>query len=165
MLPLPRWAVLAAALLFLPSAEPCNQFSISIEVVAPGGGREKTTRTDTYPAAEDPAPRPVLKAGAGRQLTVAWKAENTGDVTFSDVVVHFFVVKEDRPGQPEVPELGKDVLHEGALSMDFMPADQSTGKFTITFDESGSYLVRVETNNLVGSHGHDHFAALDVVVE
>ncbi len=49
--------------------------------------------------------------------------------------------------------------------MDFKPSDSVSGEFTIRIHEAGSYLVRVETIGMVSEHGHDHYAALDIVVE
>lgn len=165
MLRLLCWTVIGAILILLPAQGPCNEFTISVEVVAPGQQTATTTGTLRYPSRDPVKPRTVFKSETGRRLTVTWKAENTGDGDLQDALIHFFVVKQDHAGQREVPDLGKDVLHEGALTMDFMPAERSTGKFTITFDQPGSYLVRVETRDLAASHGHDHYAALDVVVE
>lgn len=160
-----RWTAIGAAMLLVPSAAPCDQFSISVQVIAPGGAQVKTDHTYTYPARDLPGPRPALEVEAGRQLTVAWKAENTGEEIFEGAVVHFFIVRQKESGQRAVPDLGSDVEHEGALSVDFMPGEQASGKFTVTLDEAGSYLVRVETRYLAEPHGHDHFAALDLVAQ
>ena len=111
-------------------------------------------------------PRLIVKAKAGQTLTVDWVATNTGDTdTLTGLRVHFFVVKIDKAGQEKVPKLDKDVVHEGILSLDFKPKEKASGRFGLTIRKPGSYLVRVETIGTLISHGHEHFAAIDILVE
>lgn len=79
--------------------------------------------------------------------------------------MHFFVVKIDKIGQGTVPKLDKHVAHEGVLAMDFKPNEKASGEFTLTIPKSGSYLVRVETIGTLRPHGHEHYAAIDLLIE
>ena len=49
--------------------------------------------------------------------------------------------------------------------MDFEPADKASGQFTLAIPESGSYLIRIETQGMLDAHGHEHYAALDLIVD
>ena len=84
---------------------------------------------------------------------------------YKDVTVHFFAVKEEKAGQPDVPKLSKGVAAESALSMDFAPKDKCEGEMNLTIDKAGCYLFRVETIGAArGLEGREYFAALDVQV-
>jgi hypothetical protein len=127
----------------------------------------KTAQADTTMAGAKPKERPVLTVKAKSRITARWKLTNTDPkVTFKDVVVHFFAVKEEKAGQVTVPKLNKDVAAESALTMDFEPKDSTRGELAFTIDTPGVYLLRVETIGAAnGADGHEHFAAVDVVVE
>ena len=69
-------------------------------------------------------------------------------------------------GQAALPDLNKDVAAESALTMDFKPKDKTEGELTFTIEAAGNYLLRLETvKTAVGDDGHEHFAALDIVVK
>ena len=108
----------------------------------------------------------ALEARAGQRVTVKWTLRSTDPkTTYKDVTVHFFAVKEEKAGQQTVPNLNRDVAVETALSMDFKPKDATDGELSFTIDKPGSYLLRLETiGAAVGVEGHEHFAALDLVV-
>lgn len=165
-----RMSMLAAATLTVfsvgrPDTASADNFKMSVQVRQ--GQRQLTTRfTRQQPAPKKQPPRLIFKIASGKKLQVRWSATNTGtSETEKNVLVHFFVVQEEKPGQPKVPPLGKDVEHEGAITVDFKPGDRAGGEFTVTPDKPGSYLIRVETIGLANSHGHEHYAALDLVVE
>ncbi len=48
--------------------------------------------------------------------------------------------------------------------MDFKPRDKADWRLTLKIPDAGSYLVRVETIGMAPKHGHEHFAAMDLVV-
>ena len=73
--------------------------------------------------------------------------------------------REEMIGQREVPQLTADVTYEGALTMDFKPQGDADWRWTLNIHEPGSYLLRVETIGMEEQHGHDHYAAMDLVVE
>jgi hypothetical protein len=112
-----------------------------------------------------PSSRPVLTTAAGTPVTAKWLLSNTHETAMvKDVLVHFFVVKQEKPDQAEVPKLTKDVLVESALSMDFRPQDRNEGEITFTPLAPGCYLIRLELKGAAGKNG-EPFAALDLVVK
>jgi hypothetical protein len=148
---------------FLPSAR-AEHFTI--ELKAKTGENTKTAKTDAVALGEKPKPRGMLEARAGQDISVKWTLTCTAKKEeFKDVTVHFFVVKEEKVGQLAVPKLDKDVTAESALTMDFKPKDKSDGELTFKIETPGNYLLRLETLNGAGAEGHEHFAALDVVVK
>ena len=65
-----------------------------------------------------------------------------------------------------MPKLNKDVVAETAMTMDFKPKDKAKGEVTVEIDKPGAYLVRIETIGAAsGANLHEHFAALDLVIE
>jgi hypothetical protein len=162
-----RPAAVAAVLLGLLSwtaAARADHFAIELEARA--GKESKTAHTEAVALGATPKPRPVLEVKAGERVTVKWTLRCTDPKeTYKDVVVHFFAVKEEKTGQQAVPKLDRDVTAESALTMDFKPKDANDGELSLTIDRPGSYLLRVETiGAAVGLEGHEHFAALDLVV-
>jgi hypothetical protein len=100
-------------------------------------------------------------------VKVKWVLTNShAKDSFKDVVVHFFAVKEDEAGQKVVPQLGKSVTVESASTVDFRPGDKTRAELTFTIDTPGAYLLRLETiGAAIDPGGHEHYAALDVVVQ
>jgi hypothetical protein len=159
-----RSGLLIVGWLAWPLLARAGSFDIDFKVEA--DKMTKTAQADSTAAGAKPKERPVLTVKAGTRLTARWKLTNTEKATFKDVVVHFFVVKEEKAGQATVPKLNKDVAAESALTMDFEPKDSTRGELAFTLDTPGVYLLRVETIGAGnGGDGHEHFAAVDVVVE
>lgn len=144
-----------------PAAEP---FAIDLEVRS--GKVRKTAQAESAAPGAKLKERDVLEIKAGDRVTVKWKLRSTDPkATLKDITVHFFAVKEERPGQRTVPNLNKGVVAESALSMDFSPKDKNEGTLSFTIDEPGCYLFRLETiGATAGQAGHENFAALDVKV-
>ncbi len=135
----------------------------------PASGKKDSVSTketvETLPAKKPPN-RPIVELDRGEAVRVSWHAKNTSQSeTFEDVLVHFFVVQEKKTGQAEVPQLTQDVTYEGALTMDFKPGDAADWQWTLKIHDPGSYLLRVETVGMEKPHGHDHYAAMDLVVK
>ena len=135
-----------------------------IELVAQAG--KETVAKATYDSADTaPASRAVLMAAVNTPITVRWSVRNLDAAqTAKDVLVHGFVVQEDRPNQVEVPRLTKGVLVESALTMDFRPQDHGTGEITFRVRQAGCYLIRLELKGAAGPGAAEPFAALDLVV-
>jgi hypothetical protein len=153
--------LLTATVLCGPAA--AHHFAIDLEAAA-GAERQKAS-AESLAAGVTAKPRGVLHVKTGAPVTVKWMLTATDPKeTYKNVLVHYFVVKEDRPGQQRVPPLTKDVVAEGALTVDFRPGDHTRGEVTFTLDNAGAYLLRVETiGSAAGTEGHEHYAALDVV--
>lgn len=141
-----------------------DEFELTLAVQV--GDRHLTTDfTDELPTVGEPHARPVFAAAKGETLLVSWQASNNGSEMLPDVLVHFFVVKEEKTGQRAVPRLDQSVPHEGALTLDFKPARSARGQFSLHITEPGSYLVRVESQGLAAQRDHECFTALDLVVK
>jgi hypothetical protein len=162
---MPRAAFAALVLLGgLQSPAGAHHFAIDLEVRS-GAGRQMA-HAEAAAIGSKPKARAVLEVRSGAPVTVKWTLRSADPkATFKDVVVHFFIVKEEAAGQPSVPKLDRDVVAESALTMDFKPGDQARGGLTATVEKPGNYLLRLETiGAAVGVNGHEHFAAVDMVV-
>ena len=82
--------------------------------------------------------------------------------TLENVVVHFFIARQKKVGQKELPDLKGDVVMETAFDMDFKPGGKAGQRSTVKIDAPGVYLIRIETKNTQSDH--EHFAAIDLVV-
>jgi hypothetical protein len=148
---------------FAPRAQ-AEHAKINLDVVAPGG--QQTAFVDQTPPAWGKNPRPIQKAKVGEPIKINWTLTNVyPHKTLANVVVHFFIVKVKKAGQKEGPDLtgAGDVVQESAFEMDFKPGAKAGQRNTVRIDEPGVYLVRVETRQ-TGSD-HEHFAAIDLVIE
>jgi hypothetical protein len=142
-----------------------DHFTMDLEVCF--AKTTKKAQTDKAALGVKPQPRGVLEVEACKPVTVKWTVTNSDKKhTAKNVLIHFFVVKEDKIGQPSVPKLDKDVPVESALTMDFKPKDKTDGELTFEITTPGCYLLRLETiGAAVGVDGHENFAALDLVVK
>jgi hypothetical protein len=147
---------------FAASTARAEHAKINLEVSA--SGSQQTAHVDQTPPEWGKNPRPVVKAKAGEPLRIQWVFTNTyPHKTIENVVVHFFIAPESKVGQHELPILGDDVVIESAFDMTFKPGTKSGQRHTLKIDKPGVYLVRVESRNTQSDH--EHFAALDLVIE
>ena len=131
--------------------------------VSSGSGKQ-TAFVDQTPPASGKNPRPVVKAETGEPIKIQFVLTNVYPTkTLENVVVHFFVTAEEKVGQKDLPEIGEDVVLEAAFEMDFKPGAKAGQRNTIRIDKPGVYLIRVETRQTKSDH--EHFAAVDLVVE
>ena len=156
--------VLLAAPVCVSASAVASDIELSIDIKA-NGQHVRSTRTEIEPSPQKPLARPVCRLKLHKDFSVSWKATNGSKrETFKDVMIHCVVVAENEPGQLKVPSL-KDPTQEAALTMDFKPGSSASGKFSLTIDEPGAYLLRVETREMLATHGHEHYAAIDLVCE
>jgi hypothetical protein len=143
------------------SAARAEHAKIQLEVATP---RDQVAAfVDQTPPEWGKNPRPVLKARAKEPVRIQFMLTNVyPHKTLQNVVVHFFIVRQEKAGQKEIPDLKGDVVLESAFEMDFKPGGKAGQRTTVKIDEPGSYLVRVETRNTQSDH--EHFAAIDLVV-
>ena len=155
----PIWIVLAG--LTAPTAR-AEHAKINLDVVVPGG--QQTAFVDQTPPDSGKNPRPVLTVAAGEPIKVQWVLTNVyPHKTLENVVVHFFIARQDAVGQKALPDLGEDVVLETAFDMDFKPGGKAGARNTVRIDAPGAYLVRIESRQTQSDH--EHFAAIDLVVE
>ena len=159
-------SIVMAALGSLLSASSAWADHLAIDLEAQCGKARQTAHAETVAIGVKPKARGVLEVKAGDPVTVTWTLRSTdAEATLTNVLVHGFVVQEEKVGQPTVPRLTKGVVVECALTTDFKPKGKTEGKLTFTIDKAGPYLLRLETiGAAAGPTGHEHFAALDLVV-
>lgn len=158
-----RRALAVLALLWAAPAR-AEHAKINLEVVAKGS--RETAFVDQTPPDSGKNPRPVVRARAGEPVKVQFLLTNIyPHKTLENVVVHFYVARQGKPGQKELPDLADDkaIVIESAFDMDFKPGSKAGIKATIKIDAPGCYLVRVETKQTQSDH--EHFSAIDLVVE
>jgi hypothetical protein len=137
---------------------------INLDVSA--SGEQVTAFVDQTPPEHGKNPRPVLKVKAGQPIKIQWSLTNVyPHKTLENVVVHFYVAREDKAGQKPVPDMSVEanVVLESAYEMDFKPGAKSGARTSLKIDRPGAYLVRIETRQT--NSDHEHFAAVDIVVE
>jgi hypothetical protein len=135
---------------------------INLDVIVPGD--QKTAFVDQTPPATGKTPRPVIKAKVGDPIKIEWSFTNVyPHKTLENVVLHFFVAPAEKVGQKELPKIGDDVVLETGFEMDFKPGGRSKTRTTLKIDKPGVYMVRVES--LQTGSDHEHFAAIDLVIE
>jgi hypothetical protein len=135
---------------------------INLEVAT---ARDQVTAfVDQTPPEWGKNPRPVLKAKVNEPIRINYLLTNVyPHKTLENVVVHFFIAPQKKVGQKELPNLKGDVVMESAFDMDFKPGSKAGQRSTLKITTPGVYLVRIETRNTQSDH--EHFAAIDLVVE
>jgi len=163
---MPCWCIVSLVMgwVLASSRMAAPPFAIDLEVQS--AKVHNTAHAEVVASGARASHRDVLDATAREPITVRWTLRSMAHKeTIPDVVVHFFVVQEDKPGQQTVPKLDNGVAVETALTMDFKPTDKTQGELTFTLDRPGSYLIRLETiGAMAGSAGHESYAAMDLVV-
>ncbi len=147
-----------------PGPSRAEHAKISLDVSA--SGEQATAFVDQTPPEHGKNPRPVIKARAGEPVKIQWTLTNIyPHKTLENVVVHFYVARQDKVGQKPTPDLGVEanVVLESAFEMDFKPGAKAGARNTLRVDRPGVYLVRVESRQTQSDH--EHFAAVDLVVE
>lgn len=158
----PMLVTLAVAVALRPSHAVAEHAKITLEVIAPNS--RQTAFMDQTPPDWGKNPRPLVKAKVGEPIKIQWMFVNIyPHKTLENVVVHFYVAREAKVGQKELPELTDDVALETAFDMDFKPGGKAGQRNTIRLNEPGVYLIRVESGKTQSDH--EHFAAIDLVVE
>jgi hypothetical protein len=136
-----------------------------IELTVTAANDKATSGSDTYPPAEGHKPRPACHAKAGEPLVLQFFfTSNFPHNTIKNVKVRYFVVAQEKAGQAAVPAHGDVPIAEGEFVMDFKPETGKVGlRQKMHIDKKGIYLVRVESEN--SDSDHEHFSALDLVIE
>ena len=152
----------AMALAWMPAVSArAEHAKIQLDVATPRD--QVTAYMDQTPPEWGKNPKPVLKAKVNEPIRVQFLLTNVyPHKTLENVVVHFFIVRQEKPGQKEIPDLKGDVVLESAFDMDFKPGGKAGQRTTVKIDAPGAYLVRVESRNTHSDH--EHFAAIDLVV-
>src|SRR5215475_5138560 len=126
-------------------------------------GRETVSaHVDQTPPDSGKNPRPVLKAKVNEPIRIKYLLTNVyPHKTLENVVVHFYIARQEKVAQKELPDLKEDVIIETAFDMDFKPGTKAGQRSTVKIDSPGVYLIRLETRNTQSDH--EHFSAIDLV--
>jgi hypothetical protein len=155
---------LTALILALAGSAPARGEHAKINLDVSTSRENVTAFVDQTPPDWGKNPRPVLKAKVNEPIRIQVLLTNVyPHKTLEKVVVHFYIAKEGKAGQKELPDLKGDVVIETAFDMDFKPGGKAGQRSTVKIDTPGVYLVRIETGNTQSDH--EHFAAIDLVVE
>jgi hypothetical protein len=129
------------------------------------GGEEAAAATaDTEPPQGGRNERPLAKVKVGEPLALRFFLTNTyPHGVKKDVTVRYFVVREDKQGQKEVPSRKNGTVTEGRFKMNFKPNCRVGARVVFKITEPGIYLLRVETLNT--DSDQEHFSAIDVQAE
>lgn len=136
---------------------------IDLSLISPDGTVK--AQADEEPPLGGVSPRPVIKVKRGDPLAMNFVLINAyPHGRLKDVSVRYYIVRTDKVGDKSAPDLseGKRVVY-GETTQDFKPKTRVGARVKFRIDEAGVYLVRVETANTKSDH--EHFAALDLVVE
>lgn len=158
----PAFLLLAASVVLVATSARAEHAKIRLDVSTPKD--QQAAFVDQTPPASGKNPRPVLRARVNDPIRVQWMLTNVyPHKTLENVVVHFFVAREEKVGQKDLPDLSGDVILESAFDMDFKPGSKAGQRTTLRIDTPGVYLVRIETRQTQSDH--EHFSAIDLVIE
>jgi hypothetical protein len=130
------------------------------------GTEQVTAFVDQTPPDHGKNPRPVIKAKEGEEVKIVAMFTNTyPNKTIENVVIHFYVARQDKVGQKATPDLTveENVILETAMEMDFKPGAKAGSRTKLHAPKPGVYLIRIESRQT--NSDHEHFAAVDLVVE
>jgi hypothetical protein len=159
-----RWIIFMTSILtvsVMVSEVRAEHAKINLDIAT--GGNNVSAFVDQTPPEWGKSPRPVIKAKVNDPIRINYLLTNVyPHKTLENVVVHFFIARQKKVGQKELPDLKGDVVMETAFDMDFKPGSKAGQRSTVKIDAPGVYLVRIETRNTQSDH--EHFAAIDLVV-
>ena len=151
------------SLLLLPSSVQAEHFRYDLTI---DNGREKAHGfADDDPPAMGRKPREVIHVKKGEPLVFQFfMNSNFPHDTIKKVGVLYYIVPAEKVGQTTLPPRGDDAVLQGHFTMDFKPDTGRVGvRQQFHIDKPGVYLARVESEN--SASDHEHFAAIDIVVE
>ena len=158
-----------AALLTLAAATPARLEHAKINLEVTAKGSHEAAFVDQTPPDWGKNPRPVVKARAGEPIKVQYTLTNVyPHKTLENVVVHFFIARQGKAAQAKgaAQPRRREVHRDRDRLRDGLPrrgAKAESGGRSIKVDTPGAYLVRIETRQTQSDH--EHFAAIDLVVE
>ena len=165
----PLWLFACLALAAWPLSARAEHARIDLELIhidptTGADGDSVSSTADTEPPAGGFNPRPVAKVRAGEPLVLQFVLTNKyPHGILKDVTVRCYVVREDKLGQKELPDLTKGTVTDGKFMMNFKPDCRVGARVAFKIAEPGAYLLRVDTLNTASDH--EHFSAIDVQVE
>jgi hypothetical protein len=143
---------------------PAEASHLIMDLTVEGKPQPVHAGTDTMPPANGKNPRPVAHTRAGEAVKLRWRVKNAdAHRKLEKLLVHLFIVPEAQAGQKEVPDPRKGSVWETVFATALDSAKETHGELEVPVSEAGTYLVRVES--MYTEQEHEHFAAVDLVVE
>jgi hypothetical protein len=148
-------------------APPAGAEHFDILLRVNSGEKQVQASMDTTPPIGGVNPRPVLRIKAGDEVRVAWNLKNSSPHgALKAVTIHFFVVHEAQVGQKPVPNpAGQAGIVDTSFTTDMSLGATAAGSARVHLSDRGNYLVRLQSEGTHEEAGHEHFSAVDVVVE
>ena len=158
-------ATIALSSLFCAVQAGAEHFDIVLQ--AEGDGQKASAGTDTTPPVGGVNPRPALHVKVGDRVKITWRmASGFPHGLMKGVTTHFFIVREATAGQKPVPDpAGPNGVINNSFTMDYAPKAVAAGSVQLKAPEAGTYLVRIQSEDTHLEHDHEHFSALDLIVE
>src|SRR5262249_1123333 len=127
------------------TAQEAEALPISIELKAQAGKASQTAHAQQVTFRLQPVTRGLLQAKAAVPVTVRWTVSHQqGKTAFKNVLLHCFVVKEEKANQTTIPKLNKGVVVETGQTLDLDPKGRTEGELEFTITQPGFYLLRLE---------------------
>jgi hypothetical protein len=160
-------AILAAATLALflsVSVAQAEHFEIQLTVTSAADKQTSFSDTCMPDRMQGFKPRPVAHAKAGEEIVLQYfVSSNFPHDTIKNVTMRYYIVPQAKVGQDKVPNR-ENAVTQGHFVMDFKPGTGKVGlRERLKIEKAGTYLVRVESEN--SDTDHEHFSAIDLVVE
>ena len=134
---------------------------IHLDPASGAEGEEVVANADQEPPLGGSNKRPLAKVKAGEPLMLRFFLTNTyPHGVKKDVTVRYFVVRQKKPGQKEVPDPQDGAVTQGRFRLNLKPQARVGSRVLFTIPDPGVYLLRVETRNT--DSDHEHFSAIDV---
>jgi hypothetical protein len=144
---------------------PVRAEHFDIRITLRGRAGEARAGWDTSPPEGGVNPRQVLQAAAGEELTLEWELSSVyPHGTMRRVVIRIFVAPEAEIGQRREPPADAPRVIDNSFTADFLPHHKARGHVRFRVADRGNYLVRLESEETQKGHGHEHFAAVDLLV-
>ena len=153
--------IMLVVLLVAPAAR-AEHFNITLSVQAPHDRAE--AHSDNDPPPQGLKPRPVCHARAGEELTFQFiLTSNFPHGTKKGVTIRYFIAPQKQAGSKDASPAHDQAVTEGTFLMDFKPDGRVGIRQRLRIERRGAYLVRIQSEH--SDSDHEHFAALDLVIE
>lgn len=134
---------------------------IRIDPTTGQSSEETSASSDQEPPRGGVNPRPLCQVKVNEPLALQFILVNVyphGER--KNVTVRYYVVREKKARQKEVPDLRDGLVVQGQFKMNFKPKCKVGARVRFTIPQAGIYLLRVETLNTQSDH--EHFSAIDI---
>ena len=157
-----RSLIIMLVVLLVAASARAEHFNITLSVQGPHDRAE--AHSDNDPPPQGLNPRPVCHARANEELTFQFiLTSNFPHGTKKAVTIRYFIAPQKQAGAKDAPTAHDQDVIEGTFLMDFKPDGRVGIRQRLHIERRGAYLVRVQSEH--SDSDHEHFAALDLVIE